>query len=197
MSPAVKRKKATKDKINIRISEIIKLILEGKSNNYIVEYCGGKYHLGNSQIYENIREAHQRLAQINCSNVYLNYTKSLAIKYELLEQAMQEKNLDLALKILLAIDRQSGVEENAIMIRVNMDTVKLFYENMLKEFLIANESSNDVIERQNRFVIALRDGIHSIYEQANPLFAYQEKLLELEQKKDDDEEETKPIDCAI
>jgi len=196
---AAKKKKATKDEIGTRISEIIKFILEGRSNNFIVQYCEGKYHLGNSQIYENIREAHRQLAQINCSNVYLNYTKSLAIKYELLEQAMQGKNLDLSLKILLAIDRQSGVEENATMIKVNMDTAMLFYKNMIKEFLIANESSNDVYERQNRFLIALRDGIHSIFEQASPLLAYQEKQLELENKKDDDEdeEEAKPIDCTI
>ena len=192
----VSKKKATKNEIETRISEIIKLILEGKSNHSIMLYSIQKYSIGKPQAYENIREAHKRLSQIYHTNIYSNYVRSLSLKFELFEKAMQEEDFDLASRILQHIDRQTGVEASALLISVNIEFAKLLMESVIKEFQIANESSDDKDRRYEQFLQGIERCVSQIFDQANP-FAYQQKRLESGGESEPDEPVEKIIDCVL
>ena len=103
----VSKKKATKNEIETRISEIIKLILEGKSNHSIMLYSIQKYSIGKPQAYENIREAHKRLSQIYHTNIYSNYVKSISFHQEGVQEIYNEIRALKEIEAKKAKDRQS------------------------------------------------------------------------------------------
>ena len=189
------KKKATKDEIEDRLFEIIRMILDGNPNVEIVSYVTKKYLVEDRQVYRYLEVASKRLAQVNATNIYASYVRSLSLKYELLNRAMKREDDDLALRILLAIDKQTGVEANSLLITARLDFTSLFFENILKEFDIANESSSDITERRHRFVLAMEKRSEEIFEQAHP-FAYQQKQLESGEQSEPDEPE-KIVDCFL
>lgn len=70
MTKQKKKKKAAKNEIEARISEIIKLILEGKSNVEIVTYVSKKYNVDERQAYNYLKDAYKRLELVNCSSIF-------------------------------------------------------------------------------------------------------------------------------
>ena len=147
-----------------------------------------------SQVYSNIRDAHKRLEQINCTNIYASYVKVLSINYELLEKAMREADWELALKINQSIAKFTGVETYSTHINLNLNFARLLVENMIKEFQIANESGPSNEERYNKFLLAIDNRLSEIFEQAYP-FANQTRQLEPGEPESEPVE--KIVDCVL
>jgi len=185
-----------KDEYEDRLDKVIQMILDGSSNTTIVTVISKNFGTTVRQVYNYLQDAHKRLAEINFTNIYANYVRSLAIKQELLAKAMKDENYELALRISQSIDKLTGVEANALLISCNLDFSRLLLENAIKEFEIANESSDDKDERAKRFLLAMQNRIGEIFEQAFP-FAFPTKQLEPGNDDNNNSEEQKQIESVL
>ncbi|MCT4664943.1 MAG: hypothetical protein N4A45_06885 [Flavobacteriales bacterium] len=103
--------KSTKAIVNLRVSEIASLLIDGKSRIDIVEYSSIKWTIGERQTDKYIAKARELISNENKKNVRYDYGKALK-RYELLySKAMEDKDYRLALSVNKEISQLQGLNK--------------------------------------------------------------------------------------
>lgn len=109
----ISKKKSTKAELDLRVSEVQSLILQGYTRKYLIQY-GSKWELSDRQIDDYISMATIAIKEINHSSVQDNMAIVTSCLWDLYRKTIKEGNNSEANKVLMNIAKLRGLEQHTI-----------------------------------------------------------------------------------
>lgn len=108
-----KSKQSTQAEVDLRVSEIQSLILQGYTRAYLLQY-GSKWVISDRQIDDYISKATTAIKEINQASVQDNMAIITSNLWDAFRTAKQEKNLSEQHKILMSIAKLKGLDQMTV-----------------------------------------------------------------------------------
>jgi hypothetical protein len=105
--------KSTKIEVLQRVSEVQKLLLDGYTRSYILQY-GSKWSLSDRQIDDYIRMANDQIKEVNLATLQDNLGMISANLWQLFREARVKDNISEQHKILMSLAKLKGLDQMII-----------------------------------------------------------------------------------